>query len=152
MLWHEPRSAPRLLRAALLRIWRARGGGFYGLGYVVTFVVMEVRLVAGEFQGSDSMLSFLSDQLLEYLFRLGVMSFVNVLLAFLWPLFVLEHLQGWGVPVLLVGYFVFERWLRPRLEATFPELNHAEGRESPTGAPEPSGQEGRQREGGGSTD
>jgi hypothetical protein len=122
MLWHDPRSAGGLLREGLLGIWRARGGGFYGLGYVATFVALEVRLVVGELESSDSLLSFLSDQLLEYLLRLGFMSFVNVLLAFLWPLFVLEHLHGWGIPLLVIGYFGFERWLRPAIESSLPEL------------------------------
>jgi len=125
MVWNNPRSIGELSRQGLLGLWRARGGGFYGLGYVVTFVVLEVRLVAGEFGSSDSLMAFLSDQLLEYLLRLGFMSFLNVALAFLWPLFVMQYLHGWGLLLLVIGYFGFERWLRPLVESSLPELRRS---------------------------
>lgn len=140
MIWHDPRSSKQLVRAGLLGIWRSRGGGFYGLGYLITFVALEVRLVTGEFQTSDSLLSFFTTQLVEFLLRLGFMSFVNVLLAFLWPLFVLQHLHGWGVLVLVAGYFLFARWLRPAIVAAFPELRPAASAEvevASAGAPPP---------------
>lgn len=121
-VWHDPKSIGGILRDGLLGIWRARGGGFYGLGYVVTFVMLEVELLAGELVGSESFLEFLQSQLVEYLFRMGIMSFVNVLLAFIWPLLLLEAVGTWGIAVLIVGYFGFEYGLRPRAEALFPEL------------------------------
>lgn len=118
----DPGSLPGLLRDGLLGIWRSRGGGLYGLGYLVTFVILEVRLVVGEFGGSDSLLTFLSDQLLQYLLRLGYMSLVNALLALLWPIWLLERLGGWGLLILIIGFLTFPRWLRPGLEALVPEL------------------------------
>lgn len=125
MVWKDPRSFGALVRQGLLGLWRARGGGLYGLGYVVTFLVLEIQVVIGEFEGSEGLLAFLGDQLLEYVLRLGVMSFVNALLAFLWPLLVLERLGVWGLLLLPAAYFTFERWLRPRIEARFPELRRA---------------------------
>jgi len=107
------------------RIWRSRGGGLYGFGYLVTFVILEVRLVASEFDASGGVFEFFSDQLLEYLFRLGFMSLANVVLAFLWPLLLIERFQLWGILALGVGYFVFERWLRAAIEAQIPELKPA---------------------------
>lgn len=122
MVWHDPRSLGTLIRQGLLGLWRARGGGLYGLGYVVAFVLLEVKVVVGEFAGSEGVIAFLGDQLLEYLLRLGLMSFVNVVLAFLWPLLLLERLGVWGLLLLPAAYLLFERWLRPRVEAAFPEL------------------------------
>ncbi len=132
-VWHDPKSLGGIIREGLLGIWRARGGGFYGLGYVVTFVMLEVKLLAGELVGSASFLEFLQSQLVEYLFRMGLMSFVNVLLAFLWPLLLLEQVGPWGLVLLAVGYFGFERGLRPRAEAMFPELRRADGADDDTG-------------------
>ncbi len=125
MVWKDPRSLAPLLRQGLLELWRARGGGLYGLGYVVTFVLLEVRTVITELEGSDGVLAFLGDQLLEFVLRLGWMSFVNAGLAFLWPLLLLERLGGWGLLVLPLAYLAFERWLRPRVEMEFPELRRA---------------------------
>lgn len=121
-IWNDPRSAGNLLRDGLIGIWRARGGGFYGLGYLITFVILEARMAIGQIEGSDSVLGFVGGQLVDYVLRLGFMSVVNVLLAFLWPLFVLQHLAAWGALLLVVGYFGFERWLRPVVEASVPEL------------------------------
>lgn len=124
-VWEDPRSLGDILRGGLIRIWCARGGGFFGLGYLVTFVLMEVRLVVSEFESSTGVLDFITSQLLEYLFRLGIMSFVNVLLAFLWPLLLLEHLGGWGLLILPAAYLLFERLLRPGIESAVPELAQA---------------------------
>ncbi len=122
MVWNEPRSAGALAREGLVGLWSARGGGLYGLGYVVSFVILELRTVVGEFEGSHSLMSFIGQELLAYLLRVGFMSFVNAGLAFVWPAFVLQLFGGWGILLLLAGYFAFERGLRPTAEARFPEL------------------------------
>lgn len=123
----DPQALGPLLRDGLVELWRTRGGGFYGLGYVVTFLLMEARLVVAEFSASESVMSFLTDQLLEFLLRVGLLSFVNVILAFLWPVFVLERLGGWGLVVLALGYLAFQHTLRPRVEARFPRLRRDGG-------------------------
>lgn len=122
MVWENPRSASTLLRDGLLRLWAARGGGLYGLGYVVTFVWLEIRLVVTEFDASGGILDFLSDQLVEYVFRLGFMSLANMAMAFVWPALLLDLIGAWGLVLLGLGYVAFEYGLRPMLEARFPEL------------------------------
>jgi hypothetical protein len=117
-----------VLREILIDIWSSRGGGFFGLGYLVTFAIMEVRLVVSEFEASSGVLEFISSQLLEYLFRLGVMSFVNVLLAFLWPVLLLQHVGGWGLVILPLAYLVFSHGLLPGIESAVPELADARRR------------------------
>jgi hypothetical protein len=124
-LRREPRSAVRMLRAALLRLWQARGGGFYGLGYVVTFIVLEVKLVTGEFLGSESFMQFVTHEMLQYVFRFGLLSLLNGVLALMWPIFVLAWLGAWGLAVLAGGYFAFERAGRPVVERWFPEIRIA---------------------------
>lgn len=127
-VYHEPRSLGGLVRQGLLGIWRARGGGFYGLGYLVTFVFLEMRLVVTEFASSQGVLAFIAEELVGYLLRLGFMSFVNVALAFIWPALVLERIGGWGLLVIGLGYVGFERWARPAVEARFPELRQRDGK------------------------
>jgi hypothetical protein len=122
MVWENPRSASTLIRDGLLRLWAARGGGLYGLGYVVTFVWLEIRLVVTEFDASGGILEFLGDQLLEYLFRLGFMSLANMVMAFVWPALLLDWTGAWGLVLLGLGYLGFEYGLRPRIEQRYPEL------------------------------
>ncbi len=122
---HEPRSVVPLLRGWLLALWQARGGGFYGLGYVIAFIGMEIRTLAGDLSGSDSVSEFVLQQTLEYVSRICVESFVNAFLALLWPAFVLQWLAGWGIVVLIGGYLVFEHGLRQLVETWLPELREA---------------------------
>ena len=119
MLVNEPKSFPGelwvVLRRSLRTLWNARGGGLYACGYVITFVWLEIRTIAGELLASDSALSFVTQQFAETLFRLISDSFVNSLLAFVWPAFVLDWSPLWGAILLGVLYLAFPRFLKPLL-------------------------------------
>jgi len=118
----EPRTVGPLLRGALLGIWRIRGGGFYGLGYLVCFVVLEVRMFVGDWEGSDDVVRFVIMEAIEVVFRFTVQSFVNGLLAFAWPAFIIDKLDGWGLLGIAACWVAFDRWGKARVEAWFPEL------------------------------
>ena len=77
LLIREPRQAPGLLRRSLIGLWRARGGGLYGLGFVITFVVLEVQTFVQQLVTTTSLVSFFTAQLLEFVFRFASSSFVN---------------------------------------------------------------------------
>ncbi|MEZ5559104.1 MAG: hypothetical protein R3E86_11280 [Pseudomonadales bacterium] len=113
------------MRGAVLDIWSTRGGGFYGLGYLVTFSILEVRLIVSNMYESDGVVSFFTSEIIDYVLRLGVQSFVNGVLALIWPLLLLDVMDVWALPALLAGYLLFEHLLRARLEAWFPELRAA---------------------------
>lgn len=115
-------SAIPWLRNWLLQMWRARGGGFYGLGFVIAFITLEIRMFAAEFGGSDSVAEVIIAEALESLLRIGFLSFLNGFLALLWPVYLLDRLGLWGIAILIGGYFGFERVLRPIVENWFPEL------------------------------
>jgi hypothetical protein len=118
-------SVPRFrcwLRQRLIAIWCSRGGGFYGLGYVIAFVYFEIEMFAGDLAESAGVTEFAGGQILELLFRLSILSFINVFQALFWPFFILERFQATGIMLLIGGYFVFERLLKPGIESVFPEL------------------------------
>lgn len=118
----EPKSIAPMMREALVRVWSARGGGFYGLGYVVAFIVIEVQMFTGEILDSSSVADFALAQIFEYAIRVSFLSFINVFLAFIWPVYVLNFAGGYGIAALLLGYIAFEKLLRPVVESHFPEL------------------------------
>lgn len=124
----EPRTLITLIRGWLVGLWSARGGGLYGLGVVVGFLVLEARMIADDLAGSSGVVDFLAGEIVEFVFRLGYMSVVNGFLALLWPLWVLERLGYWGIAVLAAAFVGFEYGLRPLIEARVPEL--AEAREA----------------------
>ncbi len=119
VLVNEPRAFPgetgRVLKRSLRKLWNARGGGLYACGYVVTFIWLEIKTIAGEIVGSDSVLAFVSEQLFEIFFRLLSETFVNSILAFIWPVFVLQLSPTWGILILTALYLVFPRFIKPTL-------------------------------------
>jgi hypothetical protein len=122
----EPRRVGTLVRQGLLNVWRARGGGFYGLGYLIAFLALEIGVLAGEAGESVGVVEFVTGQIFEYLLRFAVMSFVNVALAMIWPVYVVQLLGVWGYVVLGGGYLLFEKVLRPYVETWLPELRVSE--------------------------
>jgi hypothetical protein len=122
----EPRSISTMLHDGLLKIWRTRGGGFYGLGYVVCFVVLEVRAFIGNFEGDGDAMTMVLQEVAGFVFRFTAQSFLNTLLAFLWPAFVIEYLEGWGILLIGGGWVVFDRWMKPQINARMPRLRRAD--------------------------
>ena len=125
-LKEDPKRATPLLREAIVSVWQARGGGLYGLGYIVAFCVFEVQFFLTEIGESEGVGEFLSGQLIEYVLRFGVQSIINGFLALLWPLHLIIAFGPWAVVVLIAGFFGFERLLRPTVERHFPELKKPE--------------------------
>ena len=111
-----------LLRGTLLDVWRSRGGGLYGLGYIIAFLYFEVQLLFGDISESAGVAEFALGQFLEYLIRFGFLSFISVFKALLWPFYFLELYGGVGIILLLAGYLGFEHLLKPGVEKMFPEL------------------------------
>lgn len=123
LLASQPRSAGTMLRDALLRVWRARGGGLYGIGYLVTFITLEIRMVLGEVMDSDDALQFIASQATDHVLRYFTESIGNMVQAFIWPLLLVSWLgASLGLLTLFGLYAAFEYILRPLAEGRFPEL------------------------------
>ena len=118
----EPNRLYPILRTVFVDAWRSRGGGFYGLGYAFAFFYFEVVTIIGEAADSGGAGDFVASQLLEYLLRIGLLSFVNMFQALLWPFFVLEQLGWVGVILLGAGFAAFEYVFKPLVEQYVPEL------------------------------
>ena len=54
----EPRRIVSLMGDGLFSTWRARSGGFFGLGYLIAFVVLELQMISTEVRGSDGVVEF----------------------------------------------------------------------------------------------
>ena len=108
----RPGTIGTRLRDAAIEIWSSRGGGFYGLGYLVTFVVLEVQAFVSGFETTDTV-TFLETELVQMFFRFAWQSVLNSLVALVWPAFVLKYLQGWGVLALIAGAWLYGRLVAP---------------------------------------
>jgi hypothetical protein len=122
-LVREPREFPNatlaVVRKSFRTLWKARGGGFYACGFVITFVFLEVRMFIGEFIEAESIGDFFGEQIFEMLFKFLGESIQNTVYAFIWPVRFFEYRQPWGLLTLGALYLLFayilkepiERWL-----------------------------------------
>lgn len=118
-LVNEPRSFPgkcgALAKRSLRTMWDARGGGFYACGFVITFVLLEIRTLAGEIAGADGFVSFFTEQFFEFILRFSVQSITNTVYALIWPALVVGRYELYGIAVLGLGYLAFTHVLKEPL-------------------------------------
>ena len=119
-LVHEPRKFPgallKKIRRSIRTLWDARGGGYYACGYVITFVWLEIAMFVDDIVSAQSVGAYFEQQVFEIFFRYLGQSFLNAILAFIWPLFVLRMSPEWGAVFLGVSYLVFAKLLKGKLE------------------------------------
>lgn len=119
-LVREPKAFPgqtaKTLRPWFRKVWKARGGGLYACGFVVTFVYLEATTIIGEILASKGIVEFFTEQLVELIFRFIGDSLLNMIQAFLWPLAVGEFSPPWGIAILIAMYLLFRYWIGEPLE------------------------------------
>ena len=116
----EERPPSRLkafARKYLAKVWSTGGGGYYGTGYLCTFVWLEINLLLSELGEADGVFDFIASQLLERIFKLAFESFANSIEAFLWPVILVTDYRLWGVVVLVVSWLVYDRFVHHRMVA-----------------------------------
>lgn len=120
ILAHEPKQFPaallRLVRKSSRAIWDLRGGGLYACGYLVTFVWLEITTFIGEIVEAESIAAFFGAQIFEMIFRFLGESLKNMVVAFMWPVFVVSFAPPWGAIALGLAFASFDRLFRKRIE------------------------------------
>ena len=117
LIYAQPRQIGTIAREAAITLWSSRGGGFYGLGYLVTFLVLETRTLFSGVATSETVLGFIGQEVTQVFFRVAFESLLNSALAFLWPLYVLQLLSNWGIVVLVLGWWAYGKWAVPYVAA-----------------------------------
>ena len=116
----EPRSFPgelfRLIKKSFRTVWDARGGGLYAVGFIVTFVYLEIRMVVSDIAEADSVGGFISEQAFEMMFRYLGESIANTVQAFIWPVHVINIQPPWGILGLVAAFYVFDQYLKSAVE------------------------------------
>ena len=116
----EPRSFPsallKLIKRSLRTVWDARGGGLYAVGFVVTFVFLEIRMIFVDIFTAESVSGFFSEQASELLFKYVGQSFQNTISAFMWPVYIIEIQSPWGIGILVGMFVLFPMFIKEPLE------------------------------------
>jgi hypothetical protein len=105
-----------LVRGWFEKIWKVRGGGLYAVGWAVTFAWLEVTTIIGEILDAEGVVDFFVHQLLEFMLRFMGDSLKNMVLAFMWPAFVVQWKMPVGLILLGVAFALFPTYVKPYLE------------------------------------
>jgi len=120
ILTNEPKRFPHALlnviRRSFRTVWDARGGGLYACGYVLTFIWLEIRMLVNDIMAAESISGFFGEQIFEIFFRYLGESLQNMIIAFMWPVFVIQISPPWGVGILVAMFVTFARWIKEPLE------------------------------------
>ncbi len=116
----EPRSFPHafsiVFRRGFRAVWSARGGGLYAVGFFLTFLWLELTMFVDDVAEASGVGDFITGQLFELILRFTFESLLNTLLAFLWPVYVLQYEPPVGLIFLGAAYLLFPRYVKPTLE------------------------------------
>ena len=124
----QPSVVLSWIKQSLVNTWLLRGGGFYGLGYLVTFIVLQTQSLAQDFEEAEDALGFISAQIFQVVFKFFTDALANLIQAFIWPLLFLNLTGGWGLLMLMVGFIGFDRWCKPYINQRIPELQAADSK------------------------
>ena len=116
----DPRAVPGRAHGWFRRwfrtLFKIRGGGLYALGYILTFVWLEVTTLIDELFGADGVSDFVGRQVIELAFRFASDSIQNMVRAFIWPVPILQFHPPYGVFGLALLFIGFGRFIKPTLE------------------------------------
>lgn len=109
-------------RGWFAKIWKVRGGGLYACGYAVTFAYMEVKMFVNDVLQSDSFVSFIVSEVMEIVMHFAVDSIVNMVKAFMWPVYIVQLHPPYGAIGLAAAFVLFPMFLKkPITRWLFPD-------------------------------
>ena len=109
-------------RRWLIKVWEVRGGGLYAVGWAVTFLYLEITTVVGEVMEADGVIDFFTGQIIEFFFRFLGDSIMNMIAAFMWPVFIVQWQPPFGAIALGIAFVLFPKYVKPHVTAwLFPD-------------------------------
>ena len=110
------KKSAHAMRPWFRKVWRARGGGLYAFGFVLTFVYLETSMLIGEIMAATGFVNFFTEQLVELPLRFLGESLKNLISAFLWPVPMVQFSPPWGIAILVAMYLIFTYLIKEPLE------------------------------------
>ena len=116
----DPKGIPRRTGSWFKRwlgeLWKLRGGGLYAVGYIVCFIYFEIQMFVGEIAESSGVADFFRSQISEFLFRFFTETIVNMVKAFIWPVYMVGINPPYGAIALGLAFWLFPIYLKKPIE------------------------------------
>ena len=104
------------MRRWFRKVWDVRGGGLYAAGYIIAFLWFEVSTLAGEIAGASGVGDFFSNQLTDFILRFAIDSIMNMVHAFMWPVYIIQWQPAYGGIILGMAFWLFPIYLKKPIE------------------------------------
>lgn len=95
------------------KVWDVRGGGLYALGFIVTFVYLEVIDLFDDVMGIGAVFN---GQVFDFIIDFFLDSLMNTVEALIWPVDIAQWAPPWGAIALGLGYWLFPIYVKPYIE------------------------------------
>lgn len=117
------------------KVWKVRGGGLYAVGWAAYFLYLEIATIFGEIAEADGVIDFFTGQLIEFVFRFLGDSIMNMIQAFVWPVYIVQWRPPVGAIALGIAFVLFPAYVKPHITKwLFPDGEPEESEGEPGGA------------------
>ena len=121
-----PDQAHGFFRRWFRKVWEARGGGLYAVGFAVTFLYLEIIDILFDDVPTLVSINLFSADIAGFVIDFFIDTLKNMVSAFMWPVWVIQWREPWGIALLIAAFFLFPRFVKQPLEHWL-----FEGREPP---------------------
>jgi hypothetical protein len=112
-----PGKAHGALRAWFRRAWDVRGGGLYAVGFAAAFLILEINeIFFDDIPQFIAMNNVFSSELIGFGIEFIIDTFVNFVMALLWPVYVVTLWPPAGAIALGLAFVLFPRYLKKPIE------------------------------------
>ncbi len=111
-----PGQAHGAFRSWFRNVWNTRGGSVYTLGYALSFAALELKTVMTGLAGMTSAGEYVMGQVWQFLLRFSADSIANLVLALMWPVYVLSWRPPSGVVLFVLAFLLFPKFIKPHVE------------------------------------
>ncbi|MDJ0759236.1 MAG: hypothetical protein QNJ19_07550 [Woeseiaceae bacterium] len=111
-----PDQAHGLFRQWFRKVWAARGGGLYAVGFAVAFLYFEINDILFDDIPKLTTINVMSADLIGFIIEFIIDTFINMGLAFAWPVWVIQWQPPYGLALLVAAFILFPKFVKAPLE------------------------------------
>ena len=111
-----PDQAHGLFRQWFRRVWEARGGGLYAVGFAIAFLYFEIKDILFDDIPKLAAINIMSADLVGFIIEFIIDTFINMGLAFAWPAWVIMWREPYGLILLIAAFILFPRFVKQPME------------------------------------
>ena len=112
-----PGKAHGWFRQWFRKVWDARGGGLYAVGFAAAFLFFEIsEIVFDDIPQFVAMNSVFSSELIGFGIQFIVDTMVNFVKAMMWPVYIVTLWPPAGAIVLCLAFWLFPKYLKGPIE------------------------------------